>query len=678
MISIISFSISYAHAQIETSNQYGSVKIEQEILEIRPHETIYYKISGNINDLIGGAKLTVIITDPEGSTLGLQLTPTSKGYFETYSSLNNESPSGQYKVSVSYHTNLMGSVFFTLKEIEFSEQELYTARGTSQEPELMTSFTGTISAPAGSAVPGCEETNQCFIPADVTINVGGTVTWSNDDTAAHTVTSGTAAGGPDGNFDSSLFMAGDTFSHTFDEAGEYDYFCMVHPWMAGKITVGQTINFQNSEPELEPEPKPVCGLGTVLKNGVCVVERPKFVDPNKDPSYYIDRYLNEPGYKDWFDRNYPNFTIFEAVGMTESEYYALKNKVSEEEISQPSDAFNEPYFETVTTDTNSVTPLIGLEIGQWVKYRLHVDFGSSNEFMEILLNKQLSKSIGGADYSIEDIEWIKMEVISTDGSQITIQNEIKVRGKNNLYTNTAVHSYQGFNFFNLFVPTNVQKGDILAYDEFLGNIRFVDFQKKNFGGKLVDTIHLSANQEFEDIGGYFETNLESFYEKKTGMLLESNMDMTLATLLGGFAVDFGLKALDYHIPSTATRQTGGGCLIATATFGTELAPQVQMLREIRDNSLLQTESGSAFMESFNQFYYSFSPTITDWERENPVFKEIVKLAITPLISSLSILNYVDMDSESEVLVYGISLILLNVGMYFVLPAIVIHRVRKFV
>jgi len=126
------------------------------------------------------------------------------------------------------------------------------------------------------------------------------------------------------------------------------------------------------------------------------------------------------------------------------------------------------------------------------------------------------------------------------------------------------------------------------------------------------------------------------------------------------------------------QEQGGGCLIATATFGSELAPQVQQLREIRDNMLLKTESGSTFMELFNQFYYSFSPGIADLERENPIFKEAVKLTITPLLSSLSLLNYVDMDSEVEVLGYGISLILLNVGMYFVLPAVVIHRLRKFV
>ena len=130
------------------------------------------------------------------------------------------------------------------------------------------------------------------------------------------------------------------------------------------------------------------------------------------------------------------------------------------------------------------------------------------------------------------------------------------------------------------------------------------------------------------------------------------------------------------VSSFTTDPEGGGCLIATATYGSELAPQVQQLRELRDNKLLQTESGSAFMESFNDFYYSFSPTIADYERENPVFREAVKLAITPMISSLSILNYVDMETETEVLGYGISLILLNVGMYVGVPAIVVIGIKK--
>ena len=120
----------------------------------------------------------------------------------------------------------------------------------------------------------------------------------------------------------------------------------------------------------------------------------------------------------------------------------------------------------------------------------------------------------------------------------------------------------------------------------------------------------------------------------------------------------------------------GGCLIATATFGTEMAPQVQFLREIRDNIVLQTESGTSFMTAFNQFYYSFSPTIADYERENPVFKEAVKLAITPLLASLTLLQFADIDSESEMLGYGIGVILLNVGIYFAIPAAFIMKIRK--
>lgn len=97
--------------------------------------------------------------------------------------------------------------------------------------------TASVSMPSGTAVPGCEETNACYIPASVTIAAGGKVTWKNDDTAAHTVTSGTPANGPDGTFDSSLVMGGKTFEVTLDKAGSYDYFCMVHPWMTGKVIV---------------------------------------------------------------------------------------------------------------------------------------------------------------------------------------------------------------------------------------------------------------------------------------------------------------------------------------------------------------------------------------------------------------------------------------------------------
>ncbi|HJO32233.1 MAG TPA: CFI-box-CTERM domain-containing protein [Nitrosopumilus sp.] len=121
---------------------------------------------------------------------------------------------------------------------------------------------------------------------------------------------------------------------------------------------------------------------------------------------------------------------------------------------------------------------------------------------------------------------------------------------------------------------------------------------------------------------------------------------------------------------------GGGCLIATATFDSEMSEQVQQLRELRDNSLLQTEYGTAFVKSFNQFYYSFSPFIADYERENVLFKEAIKITITPMLLSLSVLNYVDIDSEQTVLGYGIGIISLNAMMYLGLPILGIVSLRR--
>ena len=94
-----------------------------------------------------------------------------------------------------------------------------------------------VDVPAGTASPGCEESNSCYLPASLSVSIGDTVEWDNIDTAAHTVTAGSPAEGPSGAFDSSLLMAGASYSFTFDAAGSYDYFCMVHPWMTGKVTV---------------------------------------------------------------------------------------------------------------------------------------------------------------------------------------------------------------------------------------------------------------------------------------------------------------------------------------------------------------------------------------------------------------------------------------------------------
>ena len=215
-----------------------------------------------------------------------------------------------------------------------------------------------------------------------------------------------------------------------------------------------------------------------------------------------------------------------------------------------------------------------------------------------------------------------------------------------------------------------------------GNLKIISQNETVING--YDTYVLEAE-------GYFETNGENFNVKfKEVLIYDTEKYYTLAYSngLGDYTSQLPLfeetvatfeilsqEQIDTTLGET-TGEEGGGCLIATATFGSELAPQVQQLRELRDNTILSTQSGTAFMTGFNQFYYSFSPIIADMERENPIFKEAVKLSLTPMLSSLSILNYVDIDSESEMLSYGIGIILMNVGMYFVAPAIIIYKIRK--
>jgi len=95
----------------------------------------------------------------------------------------------------------------------------------------------TIQIAKGSSNEGCDKGNKCYSPYEAKVSVGGTVTWVNKDTATHTATSGIIANGPDGKFDTGLISAGGKFSQKFDTAGSYDYFCMIHPWMKGKVTV---------------------------------------------------------------------------------------------------------------------------------------------------------------------------------------------------------------------------------------------------------------------------------------------------------------------------------------------------------------------------------------------------------------------------------------------------------
>ncbi len=138
--------------------------------------------------------------------------------------------------TVSYSVSATATAGATV-EVEEQVTMEETQEGETMMEESAGPTTHTVEMPVGTSVPGCEETNACYLPADITINAGDTVEWINVDTAAHTVTGGSPADGPSGVFDSSLVMADGVYSFTFNDAGTYEYFCMVHPWMVGTVSV---------------------------------------------------------------------------------------------------------------------------------------------------------------------------------------------------------------------------------------------------------------------------------------------------------------------------------------------------------------------------------------------------------------------------------------------------------
>ena len=272
-------------------------------------------------------------------------------------------------------------------------------------------------------------------------------------------------------------------------------------------TITVTVNTVSSPPSSsEPEPEPASKI-------------PDFVDPKKGAQYYLDRYNDEPAYKKWFDSNFPDYTIDEAI-----------------ELAIP-DAFSEPEPE------KKIAPFVDPD---------------------------------------EDPQY------------------------------------------------------------------YID-----------------------------RYNNEPTYKK---WFDENFPDQTIYEAVGVEVPKTGICGTGTHFEDgTCVRdnQGGGGCLIATAAYGSEMSQQVQLLRELRDNTVLGTDSGSSFMSTFNSIYYTFSPTIADWERQSPIFKNTVRIAITPLLTSLSILNTADIDSEEEMLGYGIGIILLNLGMYLVGPAFAVVNIRKY-
>ena len=274
---------------------------------------------------------------------------------------------------------------------------------------------------------------------------------------------------------------------------------------------------------------------------------------------------------------------------------------------------------------------------------LHVSLLCSNEIRELLNCERLySELIPGIQEGMMDEQIARGYVSPLDFIQVENISRSKI-------------------FSDGFLPLNSVIQVLILSEE--------DLQVKSVSSNVIED--LRGLGDIQESGWFFVSKAGKKIDARYIFGQESSVSKNdLAFSIGSYSED------DIEIKKVEGGDGSGGCLIATAAFGSEMAPQVQLLREIRDNTVLQTESGTSFMTVFNQFYYSFSPAIADYERENPAFKESVKLTLTPLLSSLTLLQYTDIDSESEMLGYGIGVILLNIGIYFVAPAILIMTVKK--
>lgn len=435
--------------------------------------------------------------------------------------------------------------------------------------------------------------------------------------------------------------------------------------------------------------------GTELIDGICeiidyrayhayrITHIENFPDPKKSPQYYIDRYNSEPEYKLWFDSQFPDKSVEEVVGYRETHIAGFpdNSKSPEHYIHRLHlEASYEQWFDE-QFPTLQIYNIVGIDLKQ---------------YLQIIDSFEFSKAEKKAREEIPNpCEDIPEPKVSTEyQGDIGLNNPAYIEAVREAQYQYQQKVQECLKEFQNQIDEKIKQPEI--------DPCWADFKKRN-DAIMKNTLESSGNV---DAAFYASQKLYLQYLEKCGSSesIETEKEEMPEILMGDYEVcpkgyhkygpscisqrlydehlrecAAGLRPNNQYCPPSTTQTKSvfsGGCLIATATFGSEISPQVQQLRELRDNVLLETKSGSAFLSGFNQFYYSFSPTIADWERQNPVFKEIVKLFITPMISTLSIMTLAEEGSESHILGLGISVIALNLGLYIAFPIILICKLRK--
>ena len=556
----------------------------------------------------------------------------------------------------------------------------------------------TITTGQGSGAPGCEETSSCFVPFVARANIGDVIVMRNTDNTAHTFTSGTPSDGPDGVFDTSLLMTGSSFEWVSDIVGNQPYFCMIHPWMTGVIAIDSTyaptdvLNF--NEFSLEKEQyvtgEVVSIQGKILHDG----ETPVLIriyDP-RGSLVHIDQI--QPDMNGYFLSNFRTGGSLKMSGMysVTLDYRDLQGESSFNYLStkeNPSITFSEDYESKMQgkpepTFDNTVSQIYERNNKKFYyneSFSFQVEYPSGwsindkddTEIVSFMDGPMECTSIAGIDCLWNSSIWIWKYSDMGEKLSDNEERDWQIDSKKTLCddANMDVDEYTCRDFT---VLEKLPMGKTLDGYPIMTTVFSVTMNyRDDLEGEFKQIVSSSLIYVDEDVWEIYSVTDSDVYSKYKDVIQN-----TINSFRHPASPPEITPSPSVTLPVIEEpKSNGGGCLIATATFDSELAPQVQKLREIRDSKLLYTESGSQFMEHFNSFYYSFSPYIADYERENPVFKEIVKIGITPMISTLSLMDYA--DTETEVLSIGISLIILNAMMYVGLPvfaSMVIKKTRR--
>jgi plastocyanin len=148
-----------------------------------------------------------------------------------------ETPDGRDSVMVSF--DQIGSVIMRISNVNnFDTSGEFSFKVTESQEIISSDYT--VDIVTGSSLPGCENDNSCYIPSSLNVQPNHVVLWNNKDSVAHTVSSGTPDIGVSAIFDSEIIPGGEKFSYKFENQGIFDYFCTLHPWMVGTISVSDS------------------------------------------------------------------------------------------------------------------------------------------------------------------------------------------------------------------------------------------------------------------------------------------------------------------------------------------------------------------------------------------------------------------------------------------------------